>query len=567
MSWDRGRGELGFRPRRLTELWSADATSGGVRVLSDARLSLDEFALDGVSCLIWERCDGVHTVESIVDEVLANCDGRAPSRAQVEQDVQKFLGELRSEGLVDWQRDDAVDVLLVIPPFPTTYSSEAIETPEYSSPPLGLAYIAAVLRDQGFRVAIADLHVSSSKPEDVVAVCRQRRPAIVGITATTPSYPNAERVARFVKAHDRQITVVMGGAHATGLPEQCIRSGAFDFVCIGEGEEPMLRLTETLLRNGNNPSNIPNLLHLSSKGEPIWHDRHSASGALPKPDRIDLDELPFPARELLDLDRYYQKGAIISTRGCPIDCNFCACAAIVGRTYRMHSIDYVLREVEAVQTRYGYRFFDFHDDTFNLKASRVFDFCEEVKRRGIKFEWGCFCRAAQLTPEMAQAMADAGCRVIQFGVEAGSDAMLKSIKKATSVRQIEEAVRAASAAGIQQIVCGFIVGHAEDTEVSVRQTIGFGLRLHELGATRLTLSLLTPYPGTEVYIRREELGISLLTEDWEQYIFSRVVMETSQLKRDRLRELYVEGLRAFLDVSDMPQQRSKRVPQSLTTAS
>jgi radical SAM superfamily enzyme YgiQ (UPF0313 family) len=147
---------------------------------------------------------------------------------------------------------------------------------------------------------------------------------------------------------------------------------------------------------------------------------------------------------------------------------------------------------------------------------------------------------------MAVVMAEAGCRVIQFGVEAGDDDSLKQIKKATSVKQIETAVKAAADAGIREIVCGFIIGHAHDTEESIADTINFGLRLRELGATRLTLSLLTPYPGTEVFIRRKELGITLLSEDWEQFIFSRVVIETKHLKKDQLRELYVDGICKFL---------------------
>jgi radical SAM superfamily enzyme YgiQ (UPF0313 family) len=154
-----------------------------------------------------------------------------------------------------------------------------------------------------------------------------------------------------------------------------------------------------------------------------------------------------------------------------------------------------------------------------------------------------------MTPEMARAMANAGCRVIQFGVESGNDSVLQSLQKQTSTTQIEAAVRAVAAAGIEQIVCGFIIGHATDTEDSSRETIKFGLHLRDLGATRLTLSLLTPYPGTRVYERREQLGIRLLTDDWEQYTFSRVVMETSRLNRDKLRELYVEGLLSFLDAT------------------
>jgi radical SAM superfamily enzyme YgiQ (UPF0313 family) len=314
--------------------------------------------------------------------------------------------------------------------------------------------------------------------------------------------------------------------------------GAFDYVCVGEGEATLCDLASALLRLGGPAASIPGL---------VWRD---GAGAVvenrPRELLPTLDDLPFPARDLIDLDRYYQRGSIISSRGCPVDCSFCSCAAINGHVYRCHSVEYVLREVEHLITTWGCHFLDFHDDTFNLSASRVMEFCRGVRERGLVFEWGCFCRAAQLTQEAAQEMARIGCRVVQFGVEAGNDESLKLIKKRTSVRQIEDAVRRAAAAGIPQIVCGFIIGHPHDTIESIRETIDFGVHLHKLGATRLTLSVLTPYPGTPVYENREQMGISLVSEDWEQFVFSRVVAETSRVKRDVLRELYFEGIQSFL---------------------
>ena len=199
---------------------------------------------------------------------------------------------------------------------------------------------------------------------------------------------------------------------------------------------------------------------------------------------------------------------------------------------------------------YGCRHFDFHDDTFNLYPRRVEELCATLQIRNANYHWGCFCRAAQFSPALASAMVNAGCNVIQFGVESGSETVLRSSRKRTSKSQIEAAVRAAASAGIKQVVCGFIIGHATDTPSTIRETIDFGLHLRDLGATRLTLSLLTPYPGTEVYNKRDEFGIHILTNDWEQYTFSRVVIETSRLHREELRQLYVNGLNRFLTQQD-----------------
>ena len=192
---------------------------------------------------------------------------------------------------------------------------------------------------------------------------------------------------------------------------------------------------------------------------------------------------------------------------------------------------------------------DFHDDTFNLHSKRVREFTDRVTVNFPALEWGCFCRARQFSEEQARDMVSAGCRVVQFGVESGNDNVLERIGKKTCRRDVESAVRAASAAGIDQIVCGFIIGYPFDTPESIRETIDFGLHLAGLGATRLTLSLLTPYPGTEMYDRREELGMRLLTDDWEQFTFSRVVQSSPGLSPDFLREAYVDGVLRFLDVA------------------
>jgi radical SAM superfamily enzyme YgiQ (UPF0313 family) len=468
-------------------------------------------------------------------------NGARPSHHEVVTDVQSFLESLESEGLISSGADNRIDVLLVVPPAPSVYHPDATQTPEYSAPPLGICYIASVLRDNGFRISILDLHHTSSLPEAVLASCRKLNPAIVGLTASTPSFPNALAVASFVKAWSKECITVLGGPHATGAPRESVLSGVIDIVCIGEGEIAMLELAEALLRQKGNPKEVPGFCFATPDG--------TVSFAHSRPRVLNLDDFPFPARDMLDLNSYHQMGSIVSSRGCPIGCNFCACTAIAGQTYRVHSLDYVLREMDHMAKVYGCRHFDFHDDTFNLYPRRVEELCATLQIRNANYHWGCFCRAAQFSPALASAMVNAGCNVIQFGVESGSETVLRSSRKRTSKSQIEAAVRAAASAGIKQVVCGFIIGHATDTPSTIRETIDFGLHLRDLGATRLTLSLLTPYPGTEVYNKRDEFGIHILTNDWEQYTFSRVVIETSRLHREELRQLYVNGLNRFLDAT------------------
>ncbi len=530
-----------FFPSRISELWFEEDDQS-VNLFSDKRLRLTKYKLNEIGSFIWRLCDGEHSNDEIARSVFESLEGEKPALDEVQADVDEYLASLRDSDLVNWDGEEKLDILLVVPPYPTLYSSKAIRTPEYSAPPLGLAYIGAVLSDACFNVAIYDMHITAASVEDVVSQCRKARPTIVGITATTPTYPNAVRVARLLKAYDPKVTTVLGGVHATSLPEECVNTGAFNFVVIGEGEQPMLSLSELILRNKGMLSEVPGLAYRDESNIVRFNQ--------PVAKAKNLDYLPYPARDMLNLDLYFQKGSIISTRGCPYDCTYCACPVITGRQYRTHSVDYVLDEVAFVQDKYGIHYFDFHDDTFNLIKRRVFEFSEKIIARKMNFKWGCFCRATGFDYEIAKAMKASGCEVVQFGVESGSQEVLDSVRKKATLQEIEDAVVAAKRAGISQIACGFIIGHSSDTEESANETIDFGVKLAGLGATRLAISILTPYPGTEEFIEMKRTGIRLITDDWEQFIFSRVVLETKNLTKDKLRELYAKGVYKFLEATE-----------------
>ena len=526
-----------FYPVRLSELWYFDE-EGNINLFSDKDLRLNNFNLNDIGSFIWQSCSGELSNEEIALKLYGILEGDKPPISEIVADVNKYLIELKENGLVNWTSEDLLDVLFVVPPYPDLYSSKAITTPEYSAPPLGVAYVAAVLKQNNYKTAIFDMHINALYPEDILKEYRKSKPKIVAITATTPTFPNALRIAKLLKVWDENVIVVIGGPHATSLPEECIQSDAVDFVVIGEGEISTLELTNAILKKNKNPGQVKGIAYKDNENKIIF---------TPAQNRIvDLDTLPYPARELLDLEAYYQKGSIISTRGCPYNCNYCACSVIAGHTYRKHSVDYVLDEIEYLIKEYDFKYFDFHDDTFNLIRSRVFEFCEKIEERNLNIKWGCFCRVNNFDYEMAKAMRKAGCEVIQFGVEAGNQTVLDSIQKKITLKQVENAIKAASQAGIKQVACGFIIGHANDTEETTNQTIEFGVKLAKLGATRLTISVLTPYPGTDVYINRNKNGIKLITEDWEQYIFSRVVIETKNLTKERLREIYTKGVYEFL---------------------
>ncbi len=530
-----------FFPIRLTDLWLKNENTSLISLYLDKHLRLTNYHLNEVGSFIWENCTGEYSNEEIAKKLIDELDGEKPDFVVILSDINNYLIELKDNELVNWENEDELDVLFVIPPYPNIYSSKAIKNPEYSSPPLGVAYLAAVLKQNNFKVEIYDMHIKALQPEDIIKQYRNSKPKIVAISSTTPTFPNALRITKLLKAWDNNVITVIGGAHATSSPTECISSKSVDYVVIGEGEITMLDLVDSLIKGSKILSEVKGIGYKDIYGNVQISESQIRI--------LDLDTLPYPARELLDIESYYQKGSIVSSRGCPYNCNYCSCAVIAGHTYRTHSVDYVLGEISFLIQKYGFKYFDFHDDTFNLFPKRVFEFCNEIERKNLKFKWGCFCRVTNFNDLMAQAMKKAGCEVIQFGVEAGNQKVLNSIRKKIRLEEVENAVIAASKAGIKQVACGFIIGHSVDTEETANETIDFGIKLAKLGATSLSISVLTPYPGTEVFNSLIENGIKLVTNDWEQFIFSRVVIETENISKEKLRELYAKGVSRFIDAT------------------
>lgn len=523
--------------------------NNSVTLYSDKNLRLQNFYLDGVAAFIWNHCDGSNSNKDIAIKLFSELEDNKPSIDEIQSDIDSFLLELKHNGLVSWN-ENYLDVLFVIPPFHGIYSKRAIENPESSSPPLGVAYIAAILKNSSYKIDILDMHIKALDFEDIIKCYQKLNPKIVALSATTPTFPSAIKITKLLKAWDNSVITIIGGIHATCVPEECILEESIDYVIVGEGEFTMLELVNNILHQKNELCNIRGL---------VYKDNNEIVVNKPRERLQNLDKLPFPARELLDINAYYQKGSIVSSRGCPYHCNYCSCSVIAGHTYRVHSVNYVLNEIEFLIGEYGFKYFDFHDDTFNFYPQRVFEFCQEIRKRDLKFEWGCFCRVTNFNYDIAKSMVEAGCNVIQFGVEAGNQTVLNSIKKRIKLEEVENAIISAKKAGIEKIACGFIIGHAIDTEDTVNETIDFGLKLSELGATDLSISVLTPYPGTEVYNNLGRNGITLLTKDWGKFIFSRVLIETKNISKECMRELYVKGVTSFLSATNRSSENAKNI--------
>jgi radical SAM superfamily enzyme YgiQ (UPF0313 family) len=338
---------------------------------------------------------------------------------------------------------------------------------------------------------------------------------LVGISTTTASFTKALAVANEVKAQ-LDLTVVVGGPHATALPEETLQNPCFDIGVVGEGELTMVELAEKL---GSN-ENLENVRGI------VYRERGKVRRNPERPYIMDLDSVPFPARHLLpSLDVYHPtpsayrclpQATMITSRGCPYNCTFCD-RSVFGSTYRARSARNVVDEMEMLVEKHGAKEVRFWDDTFNIDARRVIQICEEIRVRGIDVPWTCLGRINRMNAEVLRAMEESGCWQVDYGIESGNQQLLDGIRKGLTLDMIRTVTKMTREAGIRMRGF-FMLGLPGETEETMRQTIEFAKRL-DLSAA--VFHITTPFPGTELYKTVLESGELDMKAGWDDYsIFS-----------------------------------------------
>jgi anaerobic magnesium-protoporphyrin IX monomethyl ester cyclase len=355
-------------------------------------------------------------------------------------------------------------------------------------PALGLLYIAAYAEKEGHQVVVRDLAVRKRKEE-----VDFKNYDIVGISTDTTRHRQALQLAKRAKA--RGCTVVMGGPHPGYVDREILSTQRVDFIVRGEGEVTFSELVAALGKKNSQFDSIQGISFFSN-GELVRTP--------PRPFIKNLDSLPFPARHLLDMEDYRRTNfggrsitPLVTSRGCPYQCAFCASSHFWGTRVRMRSVESVLKEIEEIYHQYHFNAVAFVDDTFNVSPERVIELCRGIIDRKLDLWWWNLSRIDLLlrNEEMVKEMVRAGGKAVFIGVESSNPKTLEELRKGISVKETVQTVEMLKRNGVE-IHASYILGGLHDDAETIHDTIRFAKRLDTNVAQ---FAILTPYPGTAVY--------------------------------------------------------------------
>jgi anaerobic magnesium-protoporphyrin IX monomethyl ester cyclase len=363
-------------------------------------------------------------------------------------------------------------------------------------PPLGLSYVAGALEKADFQVEMLDNYMLNKPIEEVKQILAKLNPEIVGITCGSATYRRCLETARAAKETLPQCKVVVGGWHASYLPDTLLEQADVDFVVMGEGERAMVELSRQITTS-NDPSLLAGIAGVGYK-----HDGSLMKNA---PKFIEnMDEIPFPARHLLPLHLYDRtiefldvKPADVMSiaRGCPFSCAFCETKKLWGNTCRTFSPARVMDEVRYMVDKFGTKGIYFINDNFTIKKKQTEELCDLLRKSGLDLEWVCDTRTDLVNRELLEKMKAAGCQAIWFGVESGSPRILKRISRTITIEQTENAFRLCKQVGMR-VACSLMLGFPDETREDLEATRRFA---DKLDPDWCQFNVFIAYPDSSLY--------------------------------------------------------------------
>lgn len=435
-------------------------------------------------------------------------------------------------------------VTLIRPP--AVSSADAVNISSLT-PPLALAYLSGFLRAAGYSITnidsigegIDDIHPLERNPKmeaqgltvDQILIRIPEETNLIGVSCMfSLEWPATRDLILKIRNRFPGLPIVVGGEHATALPEFCLKEcPAIDFVVLGEGEAILGQLVEAL-HQGKNAGSIPGVCSRSkvaqeygSGGRRVVQSLRmdGASGSRLR----DLDALPWAAWDLTPLQSYLDRKMtfgrfvgltmpIVGSRGCPYECTFCSSSSMWGRRYLTRSPSDVVDEILFYKEKYRIEAVEFYDLTPIIKKSWIIEFCDELIRRDARIKWqisgGTRCEA--IDEEVILKSKQAGCGYLGFAPESGVQDVLDRIKKRIKLPHLLELIRLARKHGVDTR-CNIVIGFPDDTRREIYQSLVFQLRLAYLGVVDVPIFDFTPYPGSELFERLLKEGVIPALDD------------------------------------------------------
>lgn len=359
-------------------------------------------------------------------------------------------------------------------------------------PPYGVAYVAAILRKNGYKSILHDDNLYKYSDSKLRNIFRKYKGMVraVGLTSITTTFKQITRIARISKEELCDIPVIVGGPHARLLPDEIINIPFVDIVFTGEGEVSILEYA--------NGRRFPEINGIYYKDNGIIQ-RNPPTICLEN-----LDEVPFPAYDLFSISDYHSTRGIakrhpvsyvITSRGCPYNCTFCSSKALnpaEGKRVRYRSSENVLEEIEFLVMNHGVKELFFSDDMFTGNTSHLFGVCEGLINKKLNLTWVCMTHVNNITEEKLKVMKRAGCHQICYGIESGDPNIQKMINKNLDLEKVRSVVQMTQKVGIDAR-CSFMFGNQCETPETMLRTIAFA---KDLRPDFASFNIATPYPGT-----------------------------------------------------------------------
>ncbi|MBT6691324.1 radical SAM protein [Candidatus Parcubacteria bacterium] len=411
-------------------------------------------------------------------------------------------------------------------------------------PPIGLICIGGYLKEKNYEVKIKDSQVDKMTEEDLVKYLEENQFDVIGIPTFTNSVSFSYNTAKICKRVLPNCKIIFGGVHGTIMPERTLKEcPEADFIVLREGEYRL----EALLKYFK--GEIDDLKAI----EGIAYRQDGKTIVQPAEKLVDIDELPLPAYDLLDMSKYVPHPTqykvlpnypLVIQRGCPYNCAFCDAWAVHGRQIRHRSVDNVMKELTLLKEKYNAKGVYFQDSTFLINKVYIKELLNRMIDEKLNLTWACNTRVNTVDREILDLMKKAGCWMVVYGIESGNQKSLDLMRKRVTVEQNEEAVRITEDAGLVAC-CSYILALPGEDYDDAMNTINFSLKLK---GTVGMFYLPVPYPGTDLIdICKEHGG---LREDvkWEDYSavdFSNPVYINPLIGKEKMQKLLGLAMRKY----------------------